>query len=220
MILSFDLSFETGSFSILKENKVLYMESYLEKNHISIFPKKLKKAFEDIKKTFKDIKKVIVCTGPGSFTGIKIALAFAKGLKEASNIDAVGVSTLRAYAYPYFLFTPTLVLLKAPKNGVYAACFYNSLTLLKEGFYFLEDIKNFLEKNKGLTLIGNSPFITDLSQEFNIENIDYLEKPLSLNAYYVADRFPLPLKANYLKDADVNLKGLEKIKKEFGISLE
>jgi len=215
MLLSFDTSLEIGSFCFIENNKVIYMESYLKsQSHASLFPLKIKIALKDIGKSLKNIQKVIVCVGPGSFTGIKIGLSFAKGIKSALNIEAVGVSTLRAYAYPYFLYTPTLVILKAPKKGAYSACFYKFDTLLEEGFYTLENLKNFIKDKREIFLVGNHPIINEFSNDFSIDN---LEKPLALNAYYVSNLFPLPLKANYLKDADVNLEGIRKIREKFKI---
>ncbi len=217
MILSFDTSLEIGSFCFIENDKVIYMESYLKKqSHSSLFPLKIKNALKDIGKKLKEIKKLIVCVGPGSFTGIKIGLSFAKGISCALNIKTVGVSTLRAYAYPYFLYTPTLVILKSRKNGAYAACFYGSNILLEEGFFTIENLKSFVEKNKGCSLVGNHPIINEFSSTYSYFTfIDNLEKPLALNAYYVSKKFPLPLKANYLKEADVNLEGIKRIKERF-----
>ena len=213
MILSFDTSLEIGSFCFIENNKVIYMESYLKgQSHSSLFPLKIKNALKSIGKSLKNLDKLVVCVGPGSFTGIKIGLSFAKGIKSALNIDAIGVSTLRAYAYPYFLYLPTLVILKAPKKGVYAACFYKFETLLKEGFYVLEILKNFMKDKKELFIVGNHPIINEFLNTFSIDN---LEKPLALNAYYVSKIFPLSLKANYLKEADVNLEGVKRIKEKF-----
>lgn len=45
---------------------------------------------------FADLKRVAVIVGPGSFTGVRIGVAFARGLALAMDIDAVGVSSLEA----------------------------------------------------------------------------------------------------------------------------
>ena len=50
-------------------------------------------------KTMRDIGLVAVSRGPGSFTGLRIGLAEAKGLCWALDIPAVGVSTLEAMAW-------------------------------------------------------------------------------------------------------------------------
>jgi tRNA threonylcarbamoyladenosine biosynthesis protein TsaB len=46
----------------------------------------------------RDLTRVAVVTGPGSFTGARVGVAFARGLALALKIEAVGVSALDALA--------------------------------------------------------------------------------------------------------------------------
>jgi tRNA threonylcarbamoyladenosine biosynthesis protein TsaB len=48
-----------------------------------------------------DLHAVAVALGPGSFTGLRVALAAAKGLALAGNLALLGVPTLDAVAYPH-----------------------------------------------------------------------------------------------------------------------
>lgn len=50
---------------------------------------------------FADIDRVAVTTGPGSFTGLRVGLAAARGIALAADKPAVGLSTLSAYAAPH-----------------------------------------------------------------------------------------------------------------------
>lgn len=44
------------------------------------------------------LSKIVVCTGPGSFTGQRVALSFAKGLALPHQTPLIGVSTLEVWA--------------------------------------------------------------------------------------------------------------------------
>jgi tRNA threonylcarbamoyladenosine biosynthesis protein TsaB len=50
---------------------------------------------------FRDLDRVVVTVGPGSFTGMRVGIAAARGIALATKKQAVGLSTLSAYAGPY-----------------------------------------------------------------------------------------------------------------------
>jgi tRNA threonylcarbamoyladenosine biosynthesis protein TsaB len=47
---------------------------------------------------FSDLARVAATVGPGSFTGLRVGVAFAKGLASALSVPAVGVGALEALA--------------------------------------------------------------------------------------------------------------------------
>jgi tRNA threonylcarbamoyladenosine biosynthesis protein TsaB len=49
---------------------------------------------------FPDLDRIAVTTGPGSFTGVRVGIAAARGLALALDIPAVGVNSLEALALP------------------------------------------------------------------------------------------------------------------------
>jgi tRNA threonylcarbamoyladenosine biosynthesis protein TsaB len=51
--------------------------------------------------SFRDLGRIAVTTGPGSFTGVRVGLAAARGFGVATGVPVVGVSTLSVYAAPY-----------------------------------------------------------------------------------------------------------------------
>jgi tRNA threonylcarbamoyladenosine biosynthesis protein TsaB len=50
--------------------------------------------------SFGDLQRIAVATGPGSFTGVRVGVAAARGLALALNIPAAGIGSLNAIAYP------------------------------------------------------------------------------------------------------------------------
>src|SRR4029450_31055 len=47
-----------------------------------------------------DLDRIAVTTGPGSFTGLRVGIAAARGIALASGKPAIGLTTLAAFAAP------------------------------------------------------------------------------------------------------------------------
>lgn len=71
---------------------------------------------------FEKLDAVTVSIGPGSFTGLRIALATAKALAYAWGMKIIGVPTLQALAYN-FPSAKVLPLIDAQKNRAYCQLF-------------------------------------------------------------------------------------------------
>jgi tRNA threonylcarbamoyladenosine biosynthesis protein TsaB len=78
---------------------------------------------------FPDLERIGVTIGPGSFTGLRVGLAFAKGLGAALAIPVVGVGTLVALAEP---LGPGLVfaVIDARRGQVYLQAFSDGRPLM------------------------------------------------------------------------------------------
>ncbi|OPY76759.1 MAG: tRNA threonylcarbamoyladenosine biosynthesis protein TsaB [Syntrophorhabdus sp. PtaU1.Bin058] len=72
-----------------------------------------------------DITNMIVTLGPGSFTGIRVALAFCKGINSALNIPITGVPTLDALSFPLAFMEGHYLcpLIDAKKGEVFCALY-------------------------------------------------------------------------------------------------
>jgi tRNA threonylcarbamoyladenosine biosynthesis protein TsaB len=75
---------------------------------------------------FAHIDRIVVTTGPGSFTGLRVGIAAARGIALAADKPAFGVSTLSAYAAPYLAdddATPIVAAIDARHDHVYLQVF-------------------------------------------------------------------------------------------------
>ena len=84
---------------------------------------------EDLLKTCghtpQDVTAVAVAAGPGSFTGVRIGVAAAKGFAWGADIPCHGVSTLEAMALSLGVHTGfVLPVMDARREQVYTALFY------------------------------------------------------------------------------------------------
>jgi tRNA threonylcarbamoyl adenosine modification protein YeaZ len=74
----------------------------------------------------KAVERVAVVIGPGSFTGIRVGVAAARGLGLALGIESVGVTTLEALAVKFLgehPGHPVVVAMDAKRNEVYTQAF-------------------------------------------------------------------------------------------------
>jgi tRNA threonylcarbamoyl adenosine modification protein YeaZ len=75
---------------------------------------------------FRDFDRIAVTTGPGSFTGVRVGLAAARGFAVATGLPVVGVSTLSVYAAPYLAANhkiPVIAAIDARHSQVYLQVF-------------------------------------------------------------------------------------------------
>ena len=75
---------------------------------------------------FAAVDRVVVTTGPGSFTGLRVGIAAARGIALAADKPAFGVSTLSAYAAPHLAeddTTPVIAAIDARHDHVYLQVF-------------------------------------------------------------------------------------------------
>ena len=70
----------------------------LGRGHAERLMAMIEEAFEKAGCAYKDLTAVAVCVGPGSFTGIRVALATATGLSIALGIPVIGATALQALA--------------------------------------------------------------------------------------------------------------------------
>lgn len=98
-ILAFETSAKAGSVALLAEGQLL-AESY--QNTGLTHSQTLMTMAQDLLKncglTPSDVEAVAVAAGPGSFTGIRIGVAAAKGFAWGAELPCYGVSTLEAMA--------------------------------------------------------------------------------------------------------------------------
>src|ERR1700731_1394596 len=86
----------------------------------------LQRVMHQARLSFPDIDRIAVTTGPGSFTGLRVGIAAARGIALAADKPAVGLSTLSAYAAPYLADddnAPVVVAIDARHSHVYLQVF-------------------------------------------------------------------------------------------------
>ena len=125
-ILAFETSAKACSVALMQDGKLLG-ENY--QNTGLTHSQTVLSMAEDLLKvcglTPKDVEAVAVAKGPGSFTGVRIGVAAAKGLAWGGEIPCYGVSTLEAMALGLGVHQGYAVAaMDARRSQVYTATFH------------------------------------------------------------------------------------------------
>ncbi len=125
-LLAIETATSVHSVALLDEDRVIAEQSYETKGRrggllLPAVDEMLRKA----RVTAKELDAVAVSVGPGSFTGLRVGLATAKGLALGAGAKLVGVSTLEVLAagYPAPETATICALLDAYRGEVYMALF-------------------------------------------------------------------------------------------------
>jgi tRNA threonylcarbamoyladenosine biosynthesis protein TsaB len=128
-VLAFDTALAACSAAVLDTayGGILASESVpMVRGHAEALMPLLARIMKACKLDFRDLDRIVVTTGPGSFTGLRVGIAAARGLGVAIEIPIVGVSTFSAYAAPYLAAdenTPVVAAIDARHEHVYLQAF-------------------------------------------------------------------------------------------------
>lgn len=125
LILAFETSAKAASAALLDGTKLL-AESYQNTGmtHSQTLMVMTEDMLNQCSKTVSDIDAVAVAKGPGSFTGIRIGIAAAKGFAWGREIPCYGVSTLEAMAASLGIYDGYVCpVMDARRSQVYNALF-------------------------------------------------------------------------------------------------
>ncbi len=126
LILAFETSAKAASVA-LSENGKLLGESYQNTGltHSQTLMVMAEDLLKQCGKTVNDLTAVAVAEGPGSFTGVRIGVAAAKGFAWGRNIPCYGISTLEAMAESLGVYQGYVCpVMDARRSQVYNALFY------------------------------------------------------------------------------------------------
>ena len=127
-----------------------------------------------------DLDEVMITDGPGSYTGVRIAMAVAKVLCTRKHIPLYCISTLQLYAG---VNDHVFVMLDARSSRAYA------------GSLNLDEIKAYLKEHPDLKVIGDTSLI-----DMETTDIDFIENFKLLRPYARKVENIHILTPRYLKD--------------------
>ena len=104
--------------------------------------------FEKIAIKPNEIDKIIVVSGPGSFTGIRIGMTFAKTFALMLKKEIIPITSLEAMAYSINTSKYKVPVIDARRGYVYSGVYDESNILLENQYISLQELKKYLDSLK------------------------------------------------------------------------
>ncbi len=185
VILNIDTALNSASVSISENGTIVNcLTNTIQKQHATFLHPAIEEIIRSSGKKLDEIDAIAVTAGPGSYTGIRVGMASAKGFSLALNIPLITINTLELLAKdiilhrdndPSCLFCP---MIDARRNEVYSGiCNIDLKWVLTPCAIILEKYTyaEFLKKS-ALLFFGNGSLKLEISDPENkakfIENVN------------------------------------------------
>ena len=164
-VLAFDTSSKALSLAILEDKQVLAETTInIKKNHSITLMPAIDFLMASLDLTPKDLDRIVVAEGPGSYTGLRIAVATAKTLAHTLNIELVGMSSLLALV-PSQQEGLVVPLMDARRNNVYAGFYENENPVLPEAHLSFAEVLEQIKDAEQVTFVGEVGAFAEQIQE-------------------------------------------------------
>ena len=198
--LFLDTSSKTLSVYIVKDNEVIYEKNITTNNdHSKYLVPSIDEGLKLNNLKPSDINKCYVVTGPGSFTGTRIAVTVGKTFAYSNNINVIPVSSLKQYIFSLDNYDYYVSIIRDKGNRLYYGIYdkdYNDIVTDK--YNYLEVFEKDMSKLKGKVAIISEEGENTIKPKLDIIKLMDYYKDSEINPHY--------LKPNYLKKIEVEEK--------------
>lgn len=121
MLLALDTSTQFAGIALYEPGRGIISEAnwHAGAQHTVTLLPRVSRMMEEQGAAVADLRAIAVALGPGSFTGLRVGLAAAKGLALAIGVRLIGIPTLDVTAYPHRLQSlPVIAIVQAGRGRV------------------------------------------------------------------------------------------------------
>lgn len=127
-LLAIDTASEACSVGVVADGEPIIRSEIVGRGHAEVLMRLIEEAMAEARLAFTDLDRIAVTVGPGSFTGLRIGIAAARGFALVTGKQAVGVGVLAVHAEHARLLhgpRPVLAVLTAGR-GELCGAFYSA----------------------------------------------------------------------------------------------
>lgn len=178
------------------------------RGHAEQLPAVMEAVLADAGVDLSRVGRIGVTIGPGSFAGIRVGVAFARGLALALGVPVVGVGSLEAMAIPAASEhgKPVMAVLDAKRDHVWAILVDADGSVIKPAAELMPQAASALALETGSMIIGSgAALLAGLDPSLQPRIIDGLAAPKIDDVARLAaslDPAANPAEPRYLRDAD------------------
>ena len=144
-----------------------------------------------------DISDVVVAKGPGSYTGVRIAITIAKTIATALGAKLYAVSSLRVLKDGV---RPSICLINARSGRSYIGVYEGTKTILEDQIMKNEDVFKYIEEHPQYSVCGETKYLgiegvvsNNIQEMLSLkESLDAIN-PLSLKPVYMKEEYAKPI---------------------------
>ncbi len=200
--LFLDTSSVTYTIALIKNDNIIYEKNGESYNRLSdIILSEIDSALKNANLSIQDIDRLYVVNGPGSFTGIRIGLTFAKIVAYALKKELVLLSKLEMLATIENSQEIIVPLIDARRGYVYGAIYdKNGNNLLKDQYIYLDELYDLCKKYDDVVYVSeeNIEKLSTIRPKFDIIRLIKRHNEVVSNVH--------TCKPNYLKKTEAEEK--------------
>ncbi len=175
IVLSLDTCLGACSAAVLRDGEIIAAQSEpMTRGHQERLAPMVRDVMRDAGLAFAELDRIGVTVGPGSFTGLRVGLAFAKGLALALDRPCVGVGTLEALAFG--IDGVTAAVIDAGRGNLYLQIFETGAALTAPDILNLADATARLIEvcgGRDVTLVGpGAHLLRDAAPQATVFGLD------------------------------------------------
>jgi tRNA threonylcarbamoyladenosine biosynthesis protein TsaB len=121
-LLAIDTALEACSVGVVDGERIVLRSENIGRGHAEVLMGQVASALGEAGLAFADLDRIAVVVGPGSFTGLRVGIAAARGFALVTGKPALGIGTLAVHAAEA-KGSPVLATLAAGRGEIYGQFF-------------------------------------------------------------------------------------------------